>query len=175
MNKILGEKFFNRDTRIVAKELLGKFLVRKIGGKNISVIITQTEAYDGFNDRASHAFRGKTKRTQVMFGKSGIFYVYLCYGMYYMLNIVTREKNYPAAVLIRGAKSDDLNISLNGPGKITKFLKIDKKLNGVDVCESNELWVEDSKERPAKVKKGKRIGVDYAGKWKDKLWRFRVD
>src|SRR5438477_265913 len=104
MKKILPADFFNRDTDQVAQELLGKFLVRKIQGKETSAIITEVEAYDGQSDLASHASKGKTKRTEVMFGKPGIFYVYLCYGIHHMLNIVTREHGYPAAVLIRAVK-----------------------------------------------------------------------
>ncbi len=104
MRKILKESFFNRDTKIVAKELLGKFLIRKIADKEIATIITETEAYDGPYDLASHAFKGRTLRTEVMFGNPGKLYVYLCYGMHFMLNVVTREQGYPAAVLIRGVK-----------------------------------------------------------------------
>ncbi|MBI2048234.1 MAG: DNA-3-methyladenine glycosylase, partial [Parcubacteria group bacterium] len=94
------------------------------------MMITETESYDGSQDRASHAHKGKTPRTEIMFGPAGHFYIYLCYGMYYMLNVVVGPKEYPAAVLIRSAKlwTSDVQ-SLDGPGKLTKFLKIDKKLN----------------------------------------------
>lgn len=173
--KIIKGKFFIRDTKIVAEELLGKFLVRKIGGKEISAMITETEAYDGSNDKASHAFKGKTDRTKVMFGRPGIFYVYLCYGMYFMLNVVTREKSYPAAVLIRGAVTKESNTVLNGPGKITKFLKIDKSFNGRNAKKATGLWFEDREVKisGAKIKKSARIGVGYAGpKWAVKKWRF---
>ena len=175
MNNVLGEKFFSRDTKTVAKELLGKFLVRKIGGKKISVVITETEAYDGFHDKASHASKGRTERTKVMFGNPGTFYVYLCYGMYFMLNIVTREKNNPAAVLIRGAKSEDFKIILNGPGKITKFLKIGKAFNNQKSTVLNRLWIEDRGVRISKreIKKTARVGVNYAGPlWSAKKLRF---
>ena len=90
MRKVLPQEFFNRETKVVAKELLGKFLVRRVGGLEISAMITETEAYDSLEDLASHASKGKTKRTEVMFGQPGNFYVYLIYGMYYMLNVVTR-------------------------------------------------------------------------------------
>ncbi|HTW96464.1 MAG TPA: DNA-3-methyladenine glycosylase, partial [Candidatus Methylomirabilis sp.] len=101
--KILKEKFFTRPTLLVARDLLGKFLVRKIGKKEVAVMITEVEAYDGPKDLASHASRGMTDRNAIMFGAGGYFYVYLCYGMYEMLNIVTGPKNYPAAILLRGA------------------------------------------------------------------------
>ena len=143
MGRVLNKKFFDRDTRVVAQELLGKFLIRKIKNKKVEVMITETEAYDGFKDKASHASRGKTIRTEVMFGHPGIFYVYLVYGMYYMLNVVTREHGYPAAVLIRGVKE------YNGPGKLTKFLKIDKKLNNKKAIQKTGLWFED---RPARAR-----------------------
>lgn len=187
--------FFARPTLTVAKELLGKFLVRKIGGKIIKAIITETEAYKGPKDLASHASRGRTKRTEIMFGPPGFAYIYLIYGMYYCLNIVTETEGYPAAVLIRGAAvlnpklqttlvaersslwgtpSYELLTNLDGPGKLCRFLKIDKALNGEDITRSGELWLEDKgvKINETGVKTAKRIGVDYAGQYKDKLWRF---
>ena len=165
----LNRNFFNRDTLIVAKELLGKFLVRKAGDKTIRAKITETEAYCGPDDLACHASKGMTPRTKVMFGPPGHAYVYLVYGMYHCLNIVTEKKGYPAAVLIRGVELD----GMNGPGKLCRGLKIDKTLNGTDICAGKELWLEDGKDIPKnKIKKSKRIGVEYAGKWKDKPWRF---
>lgn len=171
MKKELKEDFFNRDTKIVAQELLGKFLVRKIGKKEIAVMITETEAYDGPNDLASHASKGKTKRTKIMFGRPGNFYVYLCYGMHYMLNVVTREHGYPAAVLLRGIENFD------GPGKVTKFFKIGKNFNAKPAEESTGLWFEDREEVVSKnnIKKLPRVGVGYAGPaWSDKKWRFKL-
>ncbi|MEK7664419.1 MAG: DNA-3-methyladenine glycosylase [Patescibacteria group bacterium] len=173
MEKVLKEDFFKRDTKIVAKEMIGKFLVRKIKGKRISVMITETEAYDGHHDKASHAYKGRTKRTRVMFGNPGNFYVYLCYGMYYMLNVVAREHGYPAAVLIRGVKSDGLNLS--GPGKLTKFLKINRRFNNKKSAVSTGLWFEDRgvKISKNKIKKTSRVGVNYAGPvWSAKKLRF---
>jgi len=173
----LKRKFFNRDTLIVAKELLGKYLVRKIGSKKIVVRITETEAYCGQKDLACHASKGLTPRTKVMFGPPGHVYVYMIYGMYHCLNMVTEGENYPAAVLIRGAcliKKSKLKI-LKGPGILCRELKIDKKLNGVDITKSGDLWIEEGEQiKSFQIKKGKRIGVDYAGKWKDKLWRFWI-
>ena len=165
----LSRNFFNRNTVLVAKELLGKYLCRQADDKVIRAKITETEAYCGQEDLACHASKGLTERTKVMFGPPGRAYIYLIYGMYHCLNVVTREEGCPEAVLIRGCDLAD------GPGKLCRELKIDKKLNGIDLCGSKELWFEDRGERPAKINKGKRIGVDYAGKWKDKLWRFWVD
>lgn len=189
----LKNNFFNRPTLIVAKELLGKYLVRKIKGKIIRAKITETEAYCGPRDLASHASRGLTERTKTMFGPPGRAYVYLIYGMYHCFNVVTEKDGYPAAVLIRGVELEQqpklkfkiLNLKLpsnkrlDGPGRLCRELKIDKKLNNIDLRKSKELWIESAnrrkRERPLKIKRGKRIGVDYAGKWKNKLWRFYVD
>jgi DNA-3-methyladenine glycosylase len=169
MINILDATFFNRDTNTVAQDLLGKYLVRQKGSSLISAMITQTEAYDGFYDKASHAFRGKTVRNQVMFGRPGFFYVYLCYGMHYMLNIVTREAGYPAAVLIRGIDQID------GPGRVTKSLDITKNLNAKPVVKSSRLWIEDRGIliNPNNIEKTPRIGVSYAGPaWANKKWRY---
>src|SRR3989344_2477039 len=108
---VLGKKFFDRPTLAVARELLGKYLVRKRGKKVEKFIITEVEAYDGFKDKASHASRGKTLRNAPMFGNAGIWYIYFTYGIHYMLNIVTGSKNYPAAILIRGVRG------INGPAR----------------------------------------------------------
>lgn len=182
----------------MARQLLGKYLCRRISGRTIRAQITETEAYCGTKDLACHASKGLTPRTKIMFGPPGHAYIYMIYGMYYCFNVVTREEGCPEAVLIRGTKvvSDQwsmtgknkyslsskkpaidyrpLSTRLNGPGKLCRELKIDKKLSGVDVCKSRELWIEDSQEeiKSSQIKKGKRIGVDYAGKWKNKLWRF---
>ncbi len=190
--KTLRGKFFNRSTLAVAKSLLGKFLVRRFpresaltrqnfGGKFRQVnrrksasrlaamMITAVEAYDGFGDRASHASRGKTKRNAPMFGKPGHWYVYFTYGVHWMLNIVTREKGYPAAVLIRGV------IGASGPGKLTELLKIDGKLNGKPATKKSGLWIEDRgvKIPASKIKKGPRVGVNYAGPyWSKRHLRF---
>jgi DNA-3-methyladenine glycosylase len=186
----LQRKFFELNTVTVARELLGKILCRKIGDKVVRVKITETEAYCGQDDLASHASRGMTPRTKLMFGRPGHAYIYMIYGMYYCLNFVTDKKGYPAAVLIRGCKlipKNDFKFKilnpnlplkkyLQGPGRLCRELKINKSLNGIDIVNSKELWVEDSK-KPVnqKIKKRKRIGVDYAGKWKNKLWRFYIE
>lgn len=187
----LNRKFFGEPTIIVARHLLGKHLVRRIGKKIVRARITETEAYCGRRDLACHASKGLTERTKVMFGPPGHAYVYLIYGMYHCLNIVTEKEGYPAAVLIRGCELvNDLprselsnlkvvaephsKVLLRGPGILCRELMIDKKLNGADLSKSKELWIEDrgDKAPKRKIKRGKRINVDYAGKWKDELWRF---
>ncbi len=165
--KILPPSFFNRPTLEVARDLLGKFLVRRFSdGTETALRITEVEAYDGPDDKASHASKGRTPRTEVMFGEPGHFYVYLCYGLHWMLNIVTGPKDYPAAILIRGVEGG------NGPARLTKALKIDGSLNTLPAAESSGLWFEDRGEKVGKIKATPRIGVDYAGEWSKKKWRF---
>lgn len=169
VRRVLDENFFKKSTLEVAENLIGKFLVRKAGKIEIARMITETEAYDGPKDKASHASRGMTERNAIMFDQGGYFYVYLCYGMYSMLNVVTGKKDYPSAVLIRGVEGAD------GPGKLTKYLKIDRKFNKKKIEKKTGLWLED---RGVKIDKGKvrrtpRMGVDYAGSiWSKKLYRF---
>ncbi|MDD5751336.1 MAG: DNA-3-methyladenine glycosylase, partial [Candidatus Peribacteraceae bacterium] len=122
--RVLPTSFFRRPVLAVAPELLGKFLVRRMRGKIIAAMITEVEAYDGPEDKACHAHRGKTHRNAVMFGPAGRWYVYFVYGMHWMLNIVTGERGYPAAVLVRGVRE------CNGPAKLTKAFRIDGRLNG---------------------------------------------
>lgn len=167
--KILTQAFFDRKTRVVAKDLLGKYLVRRIGRRTLALPITELEAYVGPHDLASHASKGRTVRTQPMFGKAGTLYVYLVYGMHWMLNVVTEAEGYPAAILIRGTRS------LGGPGILTKGLKIDKALNGRPANRRSGLWFEDRGDRvlPRDVKRTPRIGIDYAGPlWSKKRLRF---
>ncbi|MEK7646908.1 MAG: DNA-3-methyladenine glycosylase [Patescibacteria group bacterium] len=184
----LKKKFFEQNTLRVARELLGKTLVRKWRGKELRGVITETEAYRGFSDKASHAClsgrqaylsgrqvsRGITPRTALMFGEAGRAYVYLIYGIHHCLNIVTEKNGYPAAVLIRSIWLSDSQMTINGPGRICKFLHIDKTLNGEDIIKSRKLWIESNlaAQRPNKILRGPRIGIDYAGEWKDKPWRF---
>jgi len=181
---ILNRSFFERDTKKVAQDLLGKFLVRRIGKNLFSGIIVETEAYIGPHDLACHASKGKTERTEVMFGSAGIWYVYMIYGMYYCLNVVTERKDYPSAVLIRALEPDsDLQFTtynlrlMNGPGKLCRALRIDKKINRTSAMAKNsKLYFEDRgiKISKSRIVKAKRIGVDYAGKWKDKPLRFYI-
>ncbi len=189
MAKILGKKFFNRPTLKVATDLVGCVLARKIRrGRILRAVITEVEAYDGFRDKASHAHRGKTTRNSPMFGEAGYWYVYFTYGMHWMLNIVCGPKNYPAAVLIRGIvlrRSGNASFrseiylsvmrhsrgAISGPARLTKFLKIDKKLNGKPAVKKSGLWLE--KGRRLKTKRLPRVGVAYAGPvWSRKKYRF---
>lgn len=168
---ILDLKYFQKDVLETAPDLLGKYLVvKKPGsGRAQKFIITETEAYRGEEDLACHANKGRTKRTEVMYLGGGHIYVYLIYGMYWMLNIVTGQPEEPQAVLIRGVAD------FNGPGKLTKALGIDKSFNGKPLGKNTGLWIENSGIITA-YKAFRRIGVDYSGdKWKNKLWRFTIN
>ena len=171
MRKILKKKFFDRPTLAVAQDLLGKFLVRNRNGRVIAAMITEVEAYDGPKDKASHARRGITPRNKIMFGSPGIWYVYFTYGMHWMVNIITGPKDYPAAVLIRGVEG------IAGPGRVTKYFHIDKKLNGRRAEKAEKLWIEDRglKIKSSEIKKTPRIGVAHAGPlWDKKKYRFTI-
>ncbi|MEK7478443.1 MAG: DNA-3-methyladenine glycosylase [Patescibacteria group bacterium] len=172
MTKILRSNFFeSKNTAKIAQNLLGKFLVRRSRKKTVAYMITEVEAYCGLEDKASHAHKGKTKRNEPMFGSADHWYVYLIYGMYQMLNIVTSPKNYPAAILIRGLEG------ASGPGKLTKKLKINNFLNNKKAVPKNGLWIEDRgvKIKNIDIKKSARIGVDYAGPvWSKKKLRFFI-
>ncbi len=177
MVKILTQKFFNRPTLAVARALLGKFLIRRYRGKNIAVMITEVEAYDGPQDRASHASRGMTPRTKIMFGEAGRFYIYFTYGMHWLVNIVTGPKGYPAATLIRAGRTPD-GKDIVGPARLTKYLKIDKRFNDEPANKKTGLWFENRtvQFKPSKIVAEKRIGVDYAGKiWANKLYNFKIE
>lgn len=166
MSRLLLD-FFNRDVLDVAPDLLGKTLVRKYSNQTIEkYTITEVEAYRGSEDLACHASKGRTSRTEIMFHRGGKIYVYLIYGMYWMLNFVTEKEGIPQAVLIRGISNFD------GPGKLTKVLKIDKSFYGEDLMNSDRLWVEEG-EHNVNFETTPRIGIDYAGEvWKNKPWRF---
>lgn len=169
MREELGREFFERPAPAVAPELLGKFLVRRIGGREIASMIIETEAYEGANDRASHASRGRTERTAVMFGEAGVWYVYFIYGMYWMLNVVAGTEGHPSAVLIRGVED------AGGPGKLTKHFRIDKSFNEKSVSRRSGLWIEDRGAAviPKDIKRSARVGVHYAGPyWARRKWRF---
>lgn len=162
-------KELNRPALTVARGLLGKFLARRYRSKIIRRMITEVEAYDGFQDLASHAARGLTKRNAVMFGSAGYWYVYFTYGMHWMLNIVTGPNGYPAAVLIRGIEG------VNGPARVTKFFKIGKKFNNSPANRQSGLWLENNRQprKFMKIKRTARVGVDYAGPvWAKKKYRF---
>lgn len=176
MRNVLDKNFFKRPVLTVAEDLIGKYLVCENG----EGIITEVEAYDGPEDKACHGCKGLTERTKPMFGQAGCWYVYLCYGMYWMLNIVTGEEGYPAAVLIRGVgELDGLSCTgakrlMQGPGKLTKNLKIDKSFNGLKSDKKTGLWIEDRGEiiKSSEIKRTPRIGVAYAKEWAQKPYRF---
>ncbi len=168
---IKPQEFQGKGTVALARWLLGKVLVRTSRGKRARHIITEVEAYDGERDLACHASKGRTKRTGVMYKSGGVWYVYLCYGVHEMLNLVTGPENYPAAVLIRGVKD------INGPGRLTRRLAIDRRLNGRPARPDCGLHLEDDgvKIPPRRIESGPRIGVSYAGPvWARKPWRFRA-
>jgi DNA-3-methyladenine glycosylase len=164
----LERSFYTRDVLEVAPDLLGKILVCKTADHWLRFRITETEAYRGAADLACHASKGRTQRTEVMFFAGGIIYMYLIYGMYWMFNIVTGKKNDPQAALIRGLEGT------YGPGRLTRLLRMDKSFYGEDITASPRIWTEDDGFRPS-YSTGKRIGVDYAGEWSDKPWRFFVN
>lgn len=182
----ISRPFYEQPTLEVARQLLGKYLIRKHpDGKTVGRIL-ETEAYVGPQDLACHASRGRTARTEIMFGPAGHAYVYFIYGMYYCLNIVTEEKDHPSAVLIRALepvegielmkarrRTETHRNLASGPGKLCQAFAIDKFLNGADIC-GGVLYVEDRGERAPKILATPRVGVDYAGKWKDKPWRFLI-
>ena len=184
----LGRQFYCSPTLEVARNLLGKVLVRRLRGRNLAGKIVETEAYVGPHDLACHASKGKTPRTSIMFNEGGFAYVYMIYGFYFCLNAVTDVEDYPAAVLIRAIepldhipvmkrlrKNPDHHTNIgSGPGKLCMAMSIDKKLNGVDLT-GDTLWIEDRRLGVGRIIAAPRVGVDYAGEYKDKPWRFYVD
>ncbi len=172
--RVLPRSYFNHSTVQVARSLIGKYLVRVIDGRILAGKIVEVEAYVGSKDRACHASKGRTQRTEVMFGPAGVAYVYLIYGMYHCLNVVTEREEFPSAVLIRAIEIDGELI--DGPGRLCRALEIDRRLNLVDLTIGESLWFEDRgiSVRKRDVGTHPRIGVDYAGKWAEKLWRFRL-
>jgi DNA-3-methyladenine glycosylase len=172
--RVLPRIYFNRPTVTVARSLIGKYVVREIDGRILAGKILEVEAYVGPQDKACHASKGRTQRTEVLFGPPGVAYVYLIYGMHHCLNVVTEREEFPSAVLIRAIEIDGELI--DGPGRLCRALQIDRRLNRVDLTTGESLWFED---RGALVERGDveahpRIGVDYAGEWAKKPWRFRL-
>ena len=184
----LKRQFFQRPTLEVARNLIGKVLVRRVRGRNLAGKIVETEAYVGPHDLACHASKGKTSRTSIMFEAGGCAYVYMIYGFYFCLNAVTEAEDYPAAVLIRAVEPlDHLNVMrkfrkypdrdtniASGPGKLCMAMGIDKTLNGEDLT-GDTLWIEDRRLEVGRIVVSPRSGVDYAGEYKDKPWRFYVE
>lgn len=169
MAKRLGRKTLCQPATVLAPELLGKLLCRKTDGGVLKYRIMETECYFGEEDTACHASKGRTERTRVLYEKGGTAYIYLCYGMHSLFNVVSGKEGHPEAVLIRGVTG------YNGPGKLTRAMEIDRALNEEDMVSSDRLWIEDDGCRPA-YRTGKRVGIDYATEeYRDILWRFIVD
>jgi len=188
-----SREFFARDTLTVARELLGARLVRLLDGRRLSGVIVECEAYIGQNDTACHASRGRTPRTEVMFGPPGHAYVYFTYGMHWMLNVVTEAEGFPAAVLLRalqpvegietiralrqsrGRPRSDRELT-SGPARLTQALAIDQSFNGADLVTGDSLWLEPGDPVPdVLVARGPRIGIRYAAQADQQApWRFWV-
>ena len=183
----ISREFFRRDTRTVARELLGQRLVRRHADGSISVgIVVETEAYCGYQDAACHSYKGKTERTTVMFGEKGFAYVYLIYGMYNCLNVTSGLPGAPEAVLIRALEpieglsametrrgQSKIQSLCSGPGKLCMAMEIDREYNGLDLVTGETLYFEKGAP-PGDITASKRINIDYAGEAADYLWRFSV-
>ncbi len=167
--RLTGE-FFARDALDVAPDLVGKVLVRRLpDGSELRERIAETEAYRGEEDKGCHASKGRTPRTELLFGESGRIYVYLCYGMHWLMNVITGEDGQPQGVLIRAGELHD------GPAKLTKFLQVDGSFNGEPIDGNERIWIEDDGSRP-RIRTAPRVGIDYAGDyWKSIEWRFIAD
>jgi DNA-3-methyladenine glycosylase len=168
--------FYAKDTLTVARELIGMHLVHAHGDTLRAGRIVETEAYQGPEDLAAHSSRGRTARTEVMFGPPGHAYVYFIYGFWYCLNIVTGAQGVPHAVLLRALEPvSGIEDKTWGPGLLCRAMHIDKRLNGADLC-GDVLWLErprvTGRRRPPRIARGARIGVDYAGEWARRPWRF---
>jgi DNA-3-methyladenine glycosylase len=171
----LKRSFYNRDTVLVAKDLLGKVLVRASGGVERAGRIVEVEAYLGPHDLAAHSARGRTPRTEVMFGPPGHAYVYMIYGMYFCMNVVTEKEGHAAAVLLRAVEPmRNVTGKTKGPGLLCRAMGIDKRLNGHDL-ESDDFFIaSDGKKGQFEIVARPRIGVDYSGSWAKELLRFYI-
>ena len=193
---IIQKEFYDKSALEVAKELLGKVLVREVDGKILKSRIVETESYIGAIDKACHAYNGRrTKRTEILYSDCGVAYVYFIYGLYHCFNVVTNEKDVAEAVLIRAieplnefdyisqvrykkqfkelSKTQIKNLT-NGPSKLCLAYLIDKDLNGDKLYEQGKIYLEESEENDFEIVKTKRIGIDYAEEAKDFLWRFYI-
>lgn len=173
--KKLDRGFYDRDTAVVAKELLGKYLVHVSGGVERIGRIVEVEAYLGPHDLAAHSARGRTERTKIMFGPPGHAYVYLIYGMYHCMNVVTEPEGHAAAVLLRAVEPiKNVDGRSRGPGLLCRAMQIDKGLNGHDLLSEDFYIGAPPEQRPFTVVKRPRIGVDYARHWARRLLRFYI-
>jgi len=191
MTEILTPAFYERDVVQVARELLGMRLVRLIDGRRVGGTIVEAEAYRGEEDLACHARAGRTRRTEVMYGRAGRAYVYFTYGMHWMLNCVCGPENFPAAVLVRAIDPTEgleqiaqrragraREIWTDGPAKLAQALAIDGRFNGADLCAAGDaLWIEAGvKVLDQDVTIGPRVGIDSVPEpWLSKPWRFKVN
>jgi DNA-3-methyladenine glycosylase len=171
----IARGFYARDTLTVARELIGMYLVHADRGRRRAGRIVETEAYQGPEDLAAHSSRGRTARTEVMFGPPGHAYVYFIYGFWNCLNVVTEAAGVPHAVLLRALEPvDGIEERTCGPGLLCRAMHIDRQLNGADLC-GDVIWLERppaSDPRPVRIARSARIGVDYAGEWARRPWRF---
>lgn len=171
----LERNFYDRDTIIVAKELLGKFLVFISGGIERIGRIVEVEAYLGPHDLAAHSSKGLTNRTKVMFGPPGYAYVYMIYGKYYCMNVVTEREGHASAVLLRAIEPiKNILERTQGPGLLCKAMQIDKSLNSHDLLSNNFYIAADPKSKSFPIVKKPRVGVDYAGHWAKRHLRFYI-
>lgn len=172
----LPRDFYARDTVLVAQELLGMLLMHRIGGRTLIGKIVETEAYLGAHDLAAHSSKGMTPRTQIMFGPPGFAYVYLIYGMHHCMNVVTEPAGNGAAVLLRALEPvSELEGNTRGPGLLCRAMRIDRSLNGEDLCGGRlSIATPDAHNRAAIICRP-RIGVAYAGEWADKPLRFYIE
>lgn len=183
----LTQAFYNRDTLEVASDMLGCWLVREHNGEQMAARIVETEAYCGAEDSACHAHRRRSPRTEAMFGPAGHAYVYLVYGMHWLLNVVTEPEGSPCAVLIRAVEPIVNEAAMratrqatgkqlsNGPGKLTRALTIDKALYGHDMTQADKLWISTAT-HDAKIASGPRVGIDYAQpEHRDAPWRLWLE
>ena len=172
---------FNQPTLRVSRDLLGKFIVRRHRGRELTAMITEVEAYKGPKDRAAHTFGGRrTARVEPLYADGGTAYVYLVYGIHWLLNFSTAGAGNPEGVLIRGVLTADAAKPrlLSGPGRVTAYLRIDRRLDHVDATRSAVMWLEDRGIRIAarRIRTGARVGIDYAGEyWAARRWRFWID
>lgn len=185
---ILNRDFYIKDGVTLAKDLLGKILVKEIDGVLYKGRIVETEAYMGAIDKACHSYNNRrTKRTEAMYREGGYSYIYLIYGMYYCFNVTASIKDNPEAVLIRALEpleNKDLMLKIrkvkreidiaNGPGKLTKALGITSNDNNIDLTLGKNIWIEDDGYLPNKITETTRVGIDYAEEFKEKLWRFYI-
>ena len=187
---MIKKEFYFKSAEKVAKELLGKYIIREYENKKIICKIVETEAYIGPEDKACHAYNNRcTERTKIMFSEGGKAYVYFIYGMYYCFNVVTARIGKPEAVLIRAVepisglelikenrniKSNKIEVLTNGPGKLCRALNIDKSLNGENLLTSSKLYIIEGEE-VRDIVTTTRINIDYAEEYREKNWRFYIN